>query len=469
MSENRYEIGQWNPETVSHTEEKLPQLRRPYAHGPGAQPKQPQAVGRPVSEKKAVSEKKEFKLSPNAAVFTPRSKMIQKPTAVDDPPLVHVPSIEPLQSESPVVSVPSENVGASFFQDFDFPEVDSNDKRNADVVNNMKQVLHVMFLNPGCFDDYIHPLVHALNGNPLDPNQLESLTSFIYEQAIFDTNFTYTAAKVCNCLCKELVVKHGAESFRDILMGKLRKEYFEREASLHDPHFTGRLYQYTMFLAELFLNMEVKAKNDTYTKAMILRTALYGVMESLLKFQNEDNMHLLIRLLKLTGSQIEDFDIEQDIKTGNLNNIFSSIRTLILDQKLQRNTRQRLLDLIELRSTNWGRDTIPPAAQGVHSKSASGDSAVGVADPNIYTYFSPDGKVITEEESTRFYANENDFNNMDDYLKKWSSGKNGNSSDFLDDDLYSGSDNSYKEQGQDSEYDDEIATAFEEFLRMSNR
>ncbi|XP_071954411.1 uncharacterized protein [Antedon mediterranea] len=480
-----YEISTWNPNgsEVQETVEEKPvetkpvetkpvetkpaeglTLRRPYK--PGEQPmKTPPAAS---WQNMSSGFQNHSSLNPNAKAFTPGGAVpkappvynqrllpvVLDPTFVDDPTLVRVPSMEALQPT--VLSVPSEDnhvlTGAT--------------SANVDIISNVKDVLNVMSINPGCFDEYIEQLVIALNTNPLDLNQLDNLVEFIYEQAIFDTNFTYTAAKVCNCLSKKLLVQPGMDSdlFRNILMDKLKKEFHERETALTDPILKERLYRFTMFIADLFLNMDVMTNNKP-RKIDILRKALNGLMESFLKYPDDENAKMLIRLLKLTGAQADDFDRETGGMTS-LQNLFSTIRNIILDNKLQRKTRETLLSLIELRASNWGRDTMSPAAQQMYSSAgaaaASGDSAVGVADLNDYTFYAPDGRVISQEEASIIYVNESDLNNMDEFLtNKWSLGNNEKSQRYNDDDYYTSESSSTYDQG----LNDEEYAAYEEFTR----
>ncbi|XP_078732879.1 polyadenylate-binding protein-interacting protein 1 [Lampetra fluviatilis] len=156
----------------------------------------------------------------------------------------------------------------------------------------------------------------------------------IYEQALAESNFTYTAARLCNLLSQKLVVNSHAGTFRQHLLKRCHVEYESRElVAQGDAASRKRLHAYSIFLTELYLHLEVLSGSQR-TRAAILRAGVKEVIHTLLAHPSDDNVTCSIKMLKLCGSVLED-DFRLEGKSS-MDELMERMKSVVLDGSCER-------------------------------------------------------------------------------------------------------------------------------------
>lgn len=297
--------------------------------------------------------------------------------------------------------------------------------------------------SPGSFESDVEYITNMLNSYVCTEELLHELVELIYTQSTEIPNFSYMGARLCNYLSHHLTINPAKGNFRQLLLKRCRTEYEQRDTAVHgDPETQKRFHSYVLFLAELYLHLEVKGAKGTLTRAQILLGALKDLMISLLSHPVDANLICAVKLLKLTGSVLDD----EWKSTGqqHMEEIIQRIETVLLDAACSRDVRQMLLKLVELRSSDWGRVKGATAAS-----SATPDN-----DPNYFM----NEPIFYTEDGTPFTAADPDFaEKYQEIMDKQNYfhdvyGENGNEgSDFED------------------EMDPDIEEAFENFCLESER
>ncbi|XP_050802998.1 polyadenylate-binding protein-interacting protein 1 isoform X3 [Gopherus flavomarginatus] len=149
--------------------------------------------------------------------------------------------------------------------------------------------------------------------------------------------------------CFETEIEHFAET-----LNGCRTEYENRDqAAKGDEATRKRFHTFVLFLAELYLNLEIKGTKGQVMRAEILQTGLRELLNALFSNPVDNNLICAVKLLKLTGSVLEDAWKEKG-KT-DMDEMVQRIENVVLDANCSRDVKQMLLKLVELRSSNWGR------------------------------------------------------------------------------------------------------------------
>lgn len=297
--------------------------------------------------------------------------------------------------------------------------------------------------SPGSFETDVEQITHMLNSYVNTEDLLQELVELIYTQSTEIPNFSYMGARLCNYLSHHLTINPTKGNFRQLLLKRCRTEYEQRDKAVNgDPETQKRFHSYVLFLAELYLHLEIKGAKGTLNRAQILLGALKDLMISLLSHPVDANLICAVKLLKLTGSVLDD----EWKSTGqqHMEEIIQRIETVLLDATCSRDVRQMLLKLVELRSSDWGR-----VKGAVAASSATPDN-----DPNYFM----NEPIFYTEDGTPFTAADPDFaEKYQEIMDKQNYfhdvyGENGNEgSDFED------------------EMDPDIEEAFENFCLESER
>uniref|UniRef100_A0A8C2BD59 Polyadenylate-binding protein-interacting protein 1 n=1 Tax=Cyprinus carpio TaxID=7962 RepID=A0A8C2BD59_CYPCA len=292
--------------------------------------------------------------------------------------------------------------------------------------------------SPGSFESEIDYITDVLNSCITTEEILQELVELIYVQSTSIPNFAYTGARLCNHLSHHIRLSPASGNFRQLLLQRCRTEYEQREQAVRgDPDTQKRFHSYVLFLGELYLNLE-----DTPGRANILLGALKDLLNTLCSHPDDPNLMCAIKLLKLSGSILEDTWKEKG--QSDMDEVIKKIEDVLLDAKCSRDVKQMLLKLVELRSSNWGR---------VHTAAVSSD-ATPDNDPNYFmnepTFYTADGTPFTAADP--------------EYSDKYQ--------EILDrEDCFP---DAYEEDGNDSfcsdedEMDPEIEEAFERFCMESD-
>ncbi|XP_022453669.1 polyadenylate-binding protein-interacting protein 1 isoform X2 [Delphinapterus leucas] len=201
-------------------------------------------------------------------------------------------------------------------------------------------------------------------------------------------------------------------------------------------------------LVEL-IYQQIKGTNGQVTRADILQVGLRELLNALFSNPMDDNLICAVKLLKLTGSVLEDAWKEKG-KT-DMEEVIQRIENVVLDANCSRDVKQMLLKLVELRSSNWGR---------VHATSTYRE-ATPENDPNYFmnepTFYTSDGVPFTAadpdyQEKYQELLEREDF--FPDYEENGTD-LSGGGDPYLDD--------------IDDEMDPEIEEAYEKFCLESER
>lgn len=307
----------------------------------------------------------------------------------------------------------------------------------------VQDILSHLNSSPGSFEFDIDSITATLNEWVTTEETLKELVELIYIQSTSIPNFAYTGTRLCNHLSQNLAISPASGNFRQLLLKRCQHEYELRDKAVRGDERTQKdFHSYVLFLGELYLNLEVKSPKGPPSRATILLTALKDLILALLSNPVDGNLICAVKLLKLTGSVLEDAWKESG--QTHMGELIQKIENVVLDASCTRDVKQMLLKLVELRSSNWGR---------VHTASASSE-ATPDNDPNYFmnepTFYTVDGTPFTAADP--------------DYSEKYQ--------EILDRDIC---DPDYEENGNDTfdgdedEMDPEIEEAFERFCMESER
>ncbi|KAM6303870.1 polyadenylate-binding protein-interacting protein 1 [Podargus strigoides] len=241
---------------------------------------------------------------------------------------------------------------------------------------------------PGCFETEIEQFAETLNGWVTADEGLQELVELIYQQVTSVPNFSYMGARLCNYLSHNLTISPQSGNFRQLLLQRCRTEYENRdEATKGDEATRKEFHAFVLFLAELYLNLEVKGTKGQVTRAEILQEGLRELLNALFSNPVDSNLICAVKLLKLTGSVLEDAWKEKG--KNDMEEVIQRIENVVLDANCSRDVKHMLLKLVELRSSNWGR---------VHGTTLYTE-ATPENDPNYFmnepTFYTSDGVPFT--------------------------------------------------------------------------
>ncbi|XP_062984171.1 polyadenylate-binding protein-interacting protein 1 isoform X2 [Elgaria multicarinata webbii] len=306
---------------------------------------------------------------------------------------------------------------------------------------------------PACFETEIAHFSEILNGCVTADETLQELVELIYQQATSVPNFSYMGARLCNYLSHHLTINPQSGNFRQLLLHRCRKEYENRdEAAKGDEAARKRFHAFVLFLAELYLNLEIKGTKGQVTRAEILQTGLQELLNTLFSNPVDNNLICAVKLLKLTGSVLEDAWKEKG-KTY-MGDIIQKIENVVLDANCSRDVKHMLLKLVELRSSNWGR---------VHITSTYRE-ATPENDPNYFmnepTFYTSEGVPFTAADPDYQEKYQELLERQDLFQEFEENGTDlsGAGDPYFDDD-----------DDDDDEMDPEIEEAYEKFCLESER
>ncbi|EOA96073.1 Polyadenylate-binding protein-interacting protein 1, partial [Anas platyrhynchos] len=237
----------------------------------------------------------------------------------------------------------------------------------------VQDFLNQLTEQPGCFETEIEQFAESLNGWVTTDEALQELVELIYQQATSVPNFSYMGARLCNYLSHHLTISPQSGNFRQLLLQRCRTEFENRdEAAKGDEDTRKQFHAFVLFLAELYLNLEIKGTKGQVTRAEILQEGLRELLNALFSNPVDSNLICAVKLLKLTGSVLEDAWKEKG--KNDMNEVIQRIENVVLDANC---------------SSNWGR---------VHGTSSHTD-ATPDNDPNYFmnepTFYTSDGIPFT--------------------------------------------------------------------------
>ncbi|XP_069379572.1 polyadenylate-binding protein-interacting protein 1 isoform X2 [Paralichthys olivaceus] len=289
----------------------------------------------------------------------------------------------------------------------------------------VKDFLDHLSSSPGTFESDIEYITGMLNSCVTTEALLKDLVELIYKESTAIPNFSYTGARLCNHLSKHLNVSPPSGNFRQLLLKRCQTEYQHRDVAVRgEPEIQKKFHSYVLFLGELYLHLEIKSAKGPPKRADILLIALKDLMNSLFSNPVDSNLICAVKLLKLTGSVLDDTWKENG--QSHMEELMQRIETVVLDATCSRDVRQMLLKLVELRSSDWGRVRAVSAASN-----ATPDN-----DPNYFmnepTFYTEDGTPFTAADPE--YAEKyQEILDRQDYFDFY--GENGNDLSDIEDEM----------------------------------
>ncbi|KFP11892.1 Polyadenylate-binding protein-interacting protein 1 [Egretta garzetta] len=188
---------------------------------------------------------------------------------------------------------------------------------------------------PGCFETEIEQFAETLNGWVTADEALQELVELIYQQATSVPNFSYMGARLCNYLSHHLTISPQSGNFRQLLLQRCRTEYENRdEATKGDETTRKQFHAFVLFLAELYLNLEIKGTKGQVMRAEILQEGLRELLNALFSNPVDSNLICAVKLLKLTGSVLEDAWKEKG--KNDMEEVIQRIENVVLDANCSR-------------------------------------------------------------------------------------------------------------------------------------
>ncbi|XP_070690244.1 polyadenylate-binding protein-interacting protein 1 [Pempheris klunzingeri] len=334
--------------------------------------------------------------------------------------------------------------GINLYEDSTFYDDSEGYYSEPTLADTVTDFLGHLSSSPGSFESDTEYITNMLNSWVTTEELLNELVELIYTQSTAIPNFSYTGARLCNYLSHHLNISPPSGNFRQLLLKRCRTEFEQRDVAVRgDAETRKKFHSFVLFLGELYLNLEVKSGKGPPNRAEILLSALNDLMNSLFSHPVDENLICAVKLLKLTGSVLEDAWKENG--KPHMEKLIQRIETILLDANCSRDVRQMLLKLVELRSSDWGRVRVAAAASN-----ATPDN-----DPNYFmnepTFYTEDGTPFTAADPE--YAEKyQEILDRQDYFH----------------DIYGENGNEEYESDED-EMEPEIEEAFENFCLESER
>ncbi|XP_069128286.1 polyadenylate-binding protein-interacting protein 1-like isoform X2 [Argopecten irradians] len=464
-----------NSQNVTVSQDGRPSLRRPM---PDTQ--QRLLNGNPGTGNQQASPKKPaVQLSVNAPEFVPKFTNPPPPLKVPQPQNNLFEDFQRLVSITPShVSAPASKP--------------TSDK----VINDFKTMLFNMTIQPGNIEEYLSSIINIMK-NVTDETIVREVIEILFEQCVTEPNFRYTGARVCRHMNKELKNVKAFVNFRTQFLTRCKEDYLKKDDWAMSADTIPRLCGFTMFIGELFLNLEVENADGTSQKIGILRFVLRDLLLALLSHPNDTTVKSVTQLLKLSGSTIEDTaHLNDNPEERDYSKVFQQLQQLNMSPDLNQTSHLLIKSVLNLKENNWGRESTSSTSSQSDSQSQSYSQGFSTNEP---VFYNQQGQTISREEAG-YYDEYTDYmleqeaeayaymqagdtgyqsnygNSRSSYNNTQNINGNGyhqqNPSDYQawssnPDDLAYDEDYNYSNMGNyDENYmDDEMEAAYEEFLR----
>ncbi|XP_061175772.1 polyadenylate-binding protein-interacting protein 1-like isoform X2 [Saccostrea echinata] len=351
-----------------------------------------------------------------------------------------------------------------------------------DVLNSFQETLTALISQPGNMEELMRVVIDQMKQLPeSEQSILDRVIDMLFEQCVTEPNFRYTGARLCKLLCKELKSHPIFKNFRSAFLTRCKAEYLKKEEMIANPETVDRLCGFTMFIGELFLNLEAEKEvggNITFEKIGILRSpVLKDLLLILLQHPTDFTVKCATQLLKLTGSTIEDTAYLNPTPEGSYDEVFLQIRQLDSYPDLNRTSKCLIKSVIDLKDNNWGRSRSSNPATPEESYQPVYQQAAEFTQ-NEPVFYNQQGQPITAEEAGYYdQAYDTYLQEEEEEYARWEAEgfeeqnpwvEGGDYQAWSSDPNQLEYDNGYYQTGPYSEnyMDEEIEAAYEEFLRQ---
>ncbi|XP_051825604.1 CBP80/20-dependent translation initiation factor isoform X1 [Antechinus flavipes] len=216
--------------------------------------------------------------------------------------------------------------------------VPPNPQRNK--MDKLIEILNSMRNNSSDVDAQLTTFMEEAQNSTNSEEMLGEIVRTIYQKAVTDRSFAFTAAKLCDKMA--LFMVEGTK-FRSLLLNVLQKDFTMREELQRQD--VERWLGFITFLCEVFGTM----RSSTGEPFRVLVCPIYTCLRELLQSQDvkEDAVLCCSMELQSTGRLLEEQLPEM------MTELLASARDKMLCPSESMLTRSLLLEVIELHANNW--------------------------------------------------------------------------------------------------------------------
>lgn len=337
--------------------------------------------------------------------------------------------------------------GSENYQSYsDSKELEADSDHSFTVFDRLERIIITLISNPGDFDDLIPPFINDFRraGNM---RYIQIIVTNIVEWSITESNFRYNGARFCTYF-DETSETIERLLFRDTLHYICKFEIIMQELEWQSPDEKrpNKCPGLILLLAELIAQMD---ENFAFT----LGGLLIQFITNILKKPASNVVKYICQALKLAGKRLE----KDKSKSAEIENMMRALTELVTKGQVDTQVGNMVHSVHELRNDNWGRSTSDPDLSETsvtlplqqvqqalyepgasnHNSSRTNATSIEILQSSEEPLYGPDGQIIFSAEESKF---------LQDHLKA--------------DDA-----RMFENPYMDDNYDDEIASAYEEFLR----
>ncbi|XP_021006698.1 CBP80/20-dependent translation initiation factor isoform X4 [Mus caroli] len=216
-------------------------------------------------------------------------------------------------------------------------------------MDRLMEILNSMRNNSSDVDAKLTSFMEEAQNSTNSEEMLGEIVRTIYQKAVSDRSFAFTAAKLCDKMA--LFMVEGTK-FRSLLLNMLQKDFTVREELQQQD--VERWLGFITFLCEVFGTM----RSSTGEPFRVLVCPIYTCLRELLQSQDvkEDAVLCCSMELQSTGRLLEEQLPEM------MTELLASARDKMLCPSESMLTRSLLLEVIELHANSWNPLT-PPITQ----------------------------------------------------------------------------------------------------------
>lgn len=318
------------------------------------------------------------------------------------------------------------------------------------MMGQLEGAMRALTLSPGRFDSLVAPLVDAITPCLTNTSQTQAIVGAMLRQSIDEGNFRYSGARLCTFLDNAALSERAPSIFRDTLVSRCREETEKAIASWtqrslpEDEAKEKSCHGLILFLAELVTQMESEP-------ASVLGKLLIELMSAVLQRPAQNSAKHICQALKLAGQTLE-----RDTCGGGaeMENVMRRLTGLVTEGQVDVHVGRMVNSVDELRRGNWGRLV---STHGPYNTTGNANPQTPLdtsQEPlsNEPVFYGPDGNVLSAEESRFLQDLTGDAPDIDEY--------GDGEVDLEGEELWA-------EEGDDGGMDDDIAAAYEQFLKLT--
>ncbi|XP_064477336.1 polyadenylate-binding protein-interacting protein 1-like isoform X2 [Ornithodoros turicata] len=342
---------------------------------------------------------KDSGLPPSKAVTPlrqPRETTINELASSIEKTSLHSNSMSENSKQSPCNSTLSPHAPAFYPRNFQpYEEPQSPSLPEAELQTFITDVT----LNPASFESKLGYLRSTLENYVRDARSLHSIVSTIFEQGIYQSNFRYSAARLCNHLASKAnfnVKNCDKNEFLNILLQRCHEEYLKRNNLASGDDGEAYLRGFVLFVGELFSQMQLTPSERT-EQATVLAQCIPNMLDTLLQSPIKENIKCVVQVLKLTGAKLEDLEkVSGDGRPVVMEKLIYKLKEMVQRRDLDETSKLMLKNVVGLRESDWGRG-VPCAV--VYPPVADTNTFHSTQPQDLPVMYGPDGEPLSSEEA----------------------------------------------------------------------